>query len=248
VRISVVTIFPEMFEALTCCGVFKRAKEEGLIQFDAYNLRNFTTDRHRTTDAYPFGGGPGMVMRPEPFFRFVDWYTERFGKPYVILTTPQGEVFHNELAMELSKKENLVILCGRYEGVDERVTTIVDKEISIGDYVLSGGELAAMVIAEAVSRFVPGVMGDEESLKDSFYNGLLDHPSYTRPAVYKGMAVPEVLRSGDHERIEMYRKMESMKRTILRRPDLFMKKELTEEDKRVIVELVRSLVGGESRD
>lgn len=244
-RISVVTIFPEMFEALTCCGVFKRAVEKGLIEFNIYNLRDFTTDRHRTTDAYPFGGGPGMVMKPEPFFRFYDWYVENFGKPYVVMTTPQGEIFNNEIAVELSKREDLVILCGRYEGIDERVTNIVDREISIGDYVLSGGELAAMVIIEAVSRFVPGVVGDEESLKDSFYDGLLDYPSYTRPAVYRGMEVPEVLRSGDHEKVEMFRKMESMKRTILRRPDLFMKKELTEEDKRVIVELVRSLTRGD---
>ncbi len=243
-RIAIVTIFPQMFKPFLEYGVLGQAIDEGKIEVEVYNLRDFTTDRHRTVDDYPFGGGPGMVMKAEPFFRFYDFYTERYGKPHVILTSPQGEVFSNEKAMELSKRDNVVILCGRYEGIDERVMEIVDEEISIGDYVLTGGELAAMVIVDATSRFVPGVVDEESVKKESFMDGLLDHPVYTRPREIRGKKVPEVLLSGDHEKIEVWRRKESLKKTILKRPDLFMKKESFDRiDKLAMIELVRELIG-----
>ena len=242
-RFSVVTIFPRMIEVFKEHGVISRAIKEGKIEVKVFDLRDFTTDRHRTVDGYPFGGGPGMVMKAEPFYRFYDWYVEEFGKPHVVLTSPQGEVFSNEKAMELSKKDDVVILCGRYEGIDERVMEIVDEEISIGDYVLTGGELAAMVIIDATSRFVPGVVEEESVKRESFMDGLLDHPVYTRPREFRGMKVPEVLLSGDHEKVEIWRRKESLKKTILKRPDLFMKKEKFDRiDKLAMIELVKELM------
>jgi tRNA (guanine37-N1)-methyltransferase len=242
-RFSVLTIFPEMIEVFKKHGVIAQAIDEKRIAVDVFNLRDFTTDRHRTVDDYPFGGGPGMVMKAEPFFRFYDFYVEKYGKPHVILTSPQGNVFDNEKAMELSKKENIAILCGRYEGIDERVMEIVDEEISIGDYVLTGGELAAMVIIDATSRFVPGVVDEESVKRESFMNNLLDHPVYTRPREVRGKKVPEVLLSGDHEKIEVWRRKEALKKTILKRPDLFMKKESFDRiDKIAMIELVKELI------
>ena len=244
-RFSVVTIFPEMIETFKKFGVVAQAIAEGIIEVNVYNLRDFTTDKHRVVDDYPFGGGPGMVMKAEPFFRFYDFYLEEFGKPYVVLTSPQGRIFDNGKAMELAKKEDLVIFCGRYEGIDERVMEIVDEEISIGDYVLTGGELAAMVMIDATSRFVPGVVDEESVKRESFMNDLLDHPVYTRPRSVRGKEVPEVLLSGDHEKIEIWRRKESMKKTILKRPDLFLKKENFDRiDKLSIIELVRELIRG----
>ncbi len=241
-RITVVTIFPDMVKVVREYGVIARAVKEGKLIIDVVNLRDYTTDKHRTVDDYPYGGGPGMVMKPEPFFRFYDDYVERYGKPYIVLTSPQGRVLNNEIARHLAKKEKLVILCGRYEGIDERVMTIVDEEISIGDYVLTGGEIPAMVIVDVVSRFIPGVV-DEESLKrESFYDGLLDYPNYTRPREYRGLKVPEILLSGNHEEIEMWRRKESILKTIIKRPDLFLKKNLDEKDKIAIIKLVRELV------
>ncbi len=242
-RFSVVTIFPDMIESFKKFGVVAQAIANGIIEVNAYNLRDFTTDKHRVVDDYPFGGGPGMVMKAEPFFRFYDFYLEKFGKPHVVLTTPQGRIFDNEKAMELAQKEDLVILCGRYEGIDERVMEIVDEEISIGDYVLTGGELAAMVIIDATSRFVPGVVDEESVKKESFMNDLLDHPVYTRPRSIQKKEVPEILLSGDHEKIEIWRRKEAMKKTILKRPDLFLKKESFDRiDKLSIIELVRELI------
>ncbi len=242
-RFSVVTIFPDMIESFKKFGVVAQAIANGIIEVNSYNLRDFTTDKHRVVDDYPFGGGPGMVMKAEPFFRFYDFYLEKFGKPHVVLTTPQGRIFDNEKAMELAQKEDLVILCGRYEGIDERVMEIVDEEISIGDYVLTGGELAAMVIIDATSRFVPGVVDEESVKKESFMNDLLDHPVYTRPRSIQKKEVPEILLSGDHEKIEIWRRKEAMKKTILKRPDLFLKKESFDRiDKLSIIELVRELI------
>jgi tRNA (guanine37-N1)-methyltransferase len=242
-RFSVVTIFPEMVETLKKYGVIAQAVADGKLEIEVFNLRDFATDRHRTVDDYPFGGGPGMVMKAEPFFRFYDFYIEKYGKPYVILTSPQGSVFDNEKAMELSKKENIVIFCGRYEGIDERVMDLVNEEISIGDYVLTGGELAAMVIIDATSRFVPGVVDEESVEKESFMNNMLDHPVYTRPRKIRGKKVPEVLLSGDHEKIEIWRRKEALKKTILKRPDLFMKKENFDRiDKIALIELVKELM------
>ncbi|MFN3283000.1 MAG: tRNA (guanosine(37)-N1)-methyltransferase TrmD, partial [Pseudothermotoga sp.] len=185
----------------------------------------------------------GMVMKPEPFFRIHNHYSEKYGRPFTILTSPQGVRFDNKVAQSLSRKENILIFCGRYEGVDERVMKVVDLEISIGDYVLSGGELAAMVICDAVSRFVPGVVEEESVKKDSFYNDLLDYPHYTRPAEFAGMEVPQVLLSGDHGKIEIYRIAESLKRTALRRPDLFVKRDFSEQEKKALIWLIRELTG-----
>ncbi|MCD6239149.1 MAG: tRNA (guanosine(37)-N1)-methyltransferase TrmD [Thermotoga sp.] len=240
--ITVVSIFPGMFEVLNY-GIIKRAKDTGLVNIEVINLRDFAADRRRNVDDYDYGGGTGMVMKADVFFHFKDWYEKHSGKGYVLLMSPKGSVFTHEKAVELANKKHLVLLCGRYKGVDERVKDMVDEELSIGDFVLSGGELAAMVIIDAVSRQIPGVVGKMESVEnDSFYNGYLDYPHYTRPANLNGKKVPDVLLSGAHEKIDLYRKMESIKETILKRPDLFIKKQLNEEDKKMIAELIRSLV------
>nr|WP_231588300.1 tRNA (guanosine(37)-N1)-methyltransferase TrmD [Marinitoga sp. 1197] len=244
IEIDVVTIFPEMFEVITKFGVLSRAIKEKIILFNAHNLRDYTKDKHRVTDLYAYGGGPGMVMKVEPFYGFYDEYLKEKGKkPYVILTSPQGKKFNSSDAERLAKKENLVFFCGRYEGIDERVMKLVDEEFSIGDFVVTGGELPAMLMIDAISRFVPGVVGDINSVKnDSFYNQLLDHPHYTKPREFKGMKVPDVLLSGNHKKIDEYRRRESIMRTILKRPDLFIKHELDEFDKKVIVNIIRELI------
>ncbi|AKI98246.1 tRNA (guanosine(37)-N1)-methyltransferase TrmD [Kosmotoga pacifica] len=244
-KIRVLTIFPEMFSILSQYGVISRAIKENKVDFVAVNLRDFTTDRHRTTDDYPYGGGSGLVMKVEPFLKAYEKLRDSEGKPHVILTSPQGNVFNNEKALELAKKDNLLFLCGRYEGIDERITSIVDEELSIGDFVLSGGELPAMVMIESILRFVPGVIGDIESVeKDSFFNDLLDYPHYTRPREVDGMKVPEVLLNGNHEEIELFRRKESIKRTMLRRPDLFLKHEFDKMDKKALLSLFRELMDG----
>lgn len=242
-RIIIATIFPEFVKTVKEYGVIGQAVENGILQIEIINYRDFTNDKHKVVDDYPYGGGPGMVMKPEPFFRIHSYCTEKYGKPFTILTSPQGIRFDNKIAKSLSQEENVLIFCGRYEGVDERVMKIVDVEISIGDYVLSGGELAAMVICDAVSRFVPGVVEEESVKKDSFYSELLDYPHYTRPAEFLEMKVPEILLSGDHEKIEMYRTAESLKRTALRRPDLFVKRDFSEQEKKALVWLIRELTG-----
>ncbi|PLV55798.1 tRNA (guanosine(37)-N1)-methyltransferase TrmD [Thermotoga sp. SG1] len=241
-RITIVTIFPEMVEVVKKYGVIARAVERGIVEINVENLRDYTTDRHRTVDDYQYGGGYGMVMKPEPFFRFYENYVEKHGKPYVILTSPQGRIFNYKIAEELSKKDDIVIFCGRYEGIDERVMSIVDDEISIGDYILTGGELPAMVITDAIVRLVPGVVERESVERESFHQGFLDHPVYTRPYEYRGMKVPEVLLSGDHQKVELWRRKESIKKTIMKRPDLFLSKELDELDKLAIIELFRELM------
>ncbi|WP_129408947.1 tRNA (guanosine(37)-N1)-methyltransferase TrmD [Marinitoga lauensis] len=244
IEIDVVTIFPEMFEAITKYGVLSKAIKENIVSFKAHNLRDYTKDKHKVTDLYAYGGGPGMVMKPEPFFEFYDTYIEKKGKkPYVIITSPQGKRFESSDAERLAKKENIVFFCGRYEGIDERVMSLVDEEFSIGDFVVTGGELPAMLMIDALCRFVPGVVGDIDSVKnDSFYNQLLDHPHYTKPREYRGMKVPEVLLSGNHKKIDEYRKKESILRTILKRPDLFIKHDLDEFEKKVIVNIIRELI------
>ncbi len=241
-RISVLTIFPDFVKVVKEFGVISQAVEKGLLQIDIFNLRDFTEDKHKVVDDYAFGGGPGMVMKPEPFFKFFEFYETNYGKPYVILTSPQGERFDNTLAQEISKKENVVIICGRYEGIDERVMKYVNLEVSIGDYVLSGGELPAMVIIDTVSRFVPGVISEESLKNDSFYNNLLDHPHYTRPREFKGQTVPEVLFSGDHEEIEIWRRKEAFKKTISKRPDLFLKRDFDRIDKVALLELFKEMI------
>jgi tRNA (guanine37-N1)-methyltransferase len=235
VTVDVVTIFPAMVEVALAAGVVGRARESGLVDVTVRDLRDYTEDRHRVVDDIPYGGGPGMVMKPEPFFRAVEAIAAERGQPSaVVLATPQGRPLTHAKALRLSRMDRIVVLCGRYEGVDERVAgALVTEEISIGDYVLTGGELAALVIVDAVVRLVPGVVGDGASVtEDSFVRGLLDHPHYTRPSVFRGMAVPEVLLSGHHAAIEAWRRRERVQRTVERRPDLLDAAELSEDERR----------------
>jgi tRNA (guanine37-N1)-methyltransferase len=222
-RIDVVTIFPAMFGAPLADGVVARAIARGTIDVRVRDLRDFTTDRHRTVDDVPFGGGPGMVLKPEPMFAAVDRIREERGDPSaIVLTSPDGERLTHDVARRLSGLEQIVILCGRYEGVDERVRAhLATEEISIGDYVVSGGELPALVILDAVARMLPGVVGDEASVSgDSFARGLLDFPQFTRPAEFRGYTVPPVLLSGHHPESARWRRREALARTLARRPDL----------------------------
>jgi len=244
---DVLTIFPRLFQGVFEEGVIKKAQEAGLISIAIHNLRDYATDKHRTTDDYPYGGGGGMVMKPEPIFRAVESILglregERPSTP-VILLTPQGRLFNQKVAWELSRHPRLFLICGRYEGVDERVRQyLATDEISIGDYVLSGGEIAAMVIIDAVARLVPGVLGEPgAAFEDSHADGLLEYPHYTRPAVFRGYAVPEVLLSGHHAQIARWRRQQSLRRTLERRPDLLAKARLSEEDRRYLEELRREL-------
>jgi tRNA (guanine37-N1)-methyltransferase len=222
-KLDIVTIFPGMVSAPLAEGIVGRAIQRGLLDVTIHDLRDHTTDRHRVVDDVPFGGGPGMVLKPEPLFRAVEHIRRERGEPAaVILTSPDGRRFTHGDAARLSGLPHLVVLCGRYEGVDERVRLhLATEEISIGDYVLSGGELPALVILDAVARFVPGVVGDEASVaRDTFARGRLDFPQYTRPAEFRGMAVPPVLLSGHHAEIEAWRRREALRRTLERRPDL----------------------------
>ena len=233
-RIDVVTIFPEVFPGPLDAGVIGRGRTRGLLEVKIWDLREFTDDRHRTVDEPPYGGGAGMVMKAEPFLRAVDVIRRAAAAPGpVLLTSPQGRPFTQAWARALAAAPQLTILCGRYEGVDERVAAILAaEEVSIGDYVLSGGELPAMVIVEAVGRLVPGVVGEEASVReDSFSTGLLDHPHYTRPAELEGHAVPEVLLSGHHEEIRRWRRREALRRTLARRPDLVDETALDDESR-----------------
>jgi tRNA (guanine37-N1)-methyltransferase len=235
VNVDIVTIFPAMVDAVLDAGVVGRARESGLVDIKVRDLRDYTEDKHRMVDDIPYGGGPGMVMKPEPFFRAVEAITAERGQPTaVILVTPQGQPLTHAVAERLSRMERLVVLCGRYEGIDERVTeALVTEEISIGDYVLTGGELPALVVVDAVVRLVPGVVGDEGSVADdSFVRGLLDHPHYTRPAVFRGMAVPDVLVSGHHAAIDKWRRRERVRRTKARRPELLAEANLSEAERR----------------
>jgi tRNA (guanine37-N1)-methyltransferase len=239
VKIDVVTIFPRMVEAPLAEGIVARAIAGGLIDLRVHDLREHTTDRHRVVDDVPYGGGPGMVLKPEPLFRAVDAIRASRGEPSaILLTSPDGEPFTHSHAKRLSRLEHVVILCGRYEGVDERVRLhLATDEVSIGDYVLSGGELPALVIVDAMARFVPGVVGDEASVaRDTFARGLLDYAQYTRPAEFRGWPVPPVLLSGHHREIERWRRREALRRTIERRPDLVADPSALDADDRVILE------------
>lgn len=223
-----------MVQAAFVDGVVGRAVQRGQIDLQVHDLRTFTTDRHRVVDDTPFGGGPGMVLKPEPFFRALEWITGHRGTPdRVLLPSPQGEVFTQQRAEAYSRDRHLVLLCGRYEGVDERVRVgLGTEEVSIGDYVVSGGELPALVIVDAVARLVPGVVGDAGSVtQDSFAASLLDHPHYTRPASFRGLDVPEVLLSGHHGDIARWRRQEALRRTWERRPDLLEAADLTEDER-----------------
>jgi tRNA (guanine37-N1)-methyltransferase len=238
-RFDVLTLFPELFSSFLKETILGRAVKAGLVDIRLVNIRSFARGRHLVTDDSPFGGGEGMVMKPGPVSRALDSIDRTKDRSLVLLLTPQGRTFDQPLAWDLSRMEQIILICGRYEGVDERIrTTCVDMELSIGDFVLSGGEMAAMVVIEAVSRLVPGVLGGEKSSQeDSFEEGLLEYPQYTRPRVFKNQEVPEILLSGDHEKIRVWRRTESLKRTLERRPDLLKKAKLSEEDKRILERL-----------
>ena len=233
-KFDIVTIFPRMIDAGLEEGVVGRARERGLLDIAVHNLRDFTTDRHHVVDDVPFGGGPGMVMKPEPLFAAMDAIVARRGEPgAVVLLTPAGRAFSQREAERFAALGHVAVLCGRYEGIDERVRERwATDEVSIGDYELSGGELPALVIIDAVARLVPGVVGDEQSVEgDSFARGLLDYPHYTRPAEFAGMRVPEVLTSGHHGEIRRWRRQQALKRTFERRPDLVETAVLDDEER-----------------
>jgi len=226
-------------------SIIKRAQQKGIVEIHLHNLRDFTTDRHRTVDDAPFGGGAGMVMKVEPVYRALNHIKKELKKEgKVILLSPQGRKLTQELVAELKEENSLILICGRYEGVDERVREhLIDKEISIGDYVLSGGELPAMVLVDALVRLLPGAVGNERSVReDSFYRGLLDYPQYTRPAEFMGWKVPEVLRSGDHQKIEEWRRIQMLKRTLQRRADLLEKAKLTLEERKYLEEIKKGKI------
>ena len=240
-RISILTIFPELFPAALAEGMIRAAREKGALAVDVLQLRDFTDDTHRTTDDYPFGGGAGMIMKIEPIHRALEslGLADRERRPpgtRVIVLTPQGDRLHQELAIQLSRLDHLVLICGRYKGVDERVIDrFADQELSIGDFVLSGGEPAALCVLDAVARLLPGVVGTFDSVEsDSFHSGLLDAPYYTRPAEYQGMKIPEVLLSGHHAAIARWRREQSLQRTAQRRPELLDKAELGPDDQRFL--------------
>ncbi|MDR2199644.1 MAG: tRNA (guanosine(37)-N1)-methyltransferase TrmD [Deltaproteobacteria bacterium] len=222
-RFHILTLFPKIFESFLSQSLLEKALKRKLIRIDLVDIRDYSPDVHRTCDDRPYGGGPGMVMKPEPIALALDRILNNAEKkPFVVSLGPGGELFTQKTARELSLKSELVLLCGRYEGIDQRVLDLYcDLELSIGDYVLGGGEVPAMAVIEAVARLVPGFLGERDSLtEDSFSSGLLEHPQYTRPRVFRGLSVPEALLSGNHQEIELYRKNESLRRTRERRPDL----------------------------
>ena len=242
IRFEILSIFPEMFHSPLDFSLLKKAQEKGLIKIMLHDIRDWAKDKHRMTDDAPYGGGCGMVMKVEPVEKaLADIRKKRKTKPTVILMTPQGEVFNQKIAEELSRKKRIVIICGRYEGVDERIREhLVDREISIGDYILTGGEMAAMVLIDAVSRLIPDVLGNPQSTQsESFAHNLLEYPQYTRPSQYKGWVVPDVLLSGNHADIEEWRKTEALRKTCQRRPDLLKKVKLSAQDKKILDKINR---------
>ncbi len=250
-RIDILTLFPDMVKGPLKESILKRAQEKGMVKINILDIRSFTHDKHRTADDAPYGGGAGMVLKPEPIFEAVESIKSKIKNPRrtslrgkqkskvkIILLTPQGKRFDQRMAKELAKEKRLVFICGHYEGVDERVKRIVTDEISIGDYVLTGGELASLVVIDALVRLIPGVLGKEESIVcDSFYSGLLDYPHYTRPEEYRGMRAPKILLSGDHKKVARWRRKEALRRTLERRPDLLKEIKLSNEDKRLLREI-----------
>lgn len=239
-RFDVLTLFPDLFSGFLEQGILGRALKKGLLAINLINIRDFARGPHRTTDDRPYGGGEGMVMKPGPIYRALQSVDRTEGQDLVVLLSPQGRPLDQTLAWDLAEQKQIVLICGRYEGIDERIReSCVDLEISIGDYVLSGGELPAMVIMDAVSRLIPGVLGGERSpVEDSFEGGLLEYPQYTRPRVFLGRDVPAILLSGDHEKIRVWRRTQSLKRTREKRSDLISKAPLTDEDKKILADLV----------
>lgn len=236
IRFDVLSIFPDMFSSPLNYSLLKKAQDKDLIEIFIHNIRDWAEDKHKMTDDAPYGSGCGMVMKVGPVDKALAAVKKKEMNPLVILMTPQGELFNQRIAAELATKRQIVIICGRYEGVDERIRRhLADREISIGDYILTGGELSALILIDAISRFVPGVLGNMRSVEgDSFSDGLLEYPQYTRPADYKGWKVPDVLLSGNHVQIENWRREESLRKTYRRRPDLLRKARLSPADKEIL--------------
>lgn len=241
--IKIFSLFPEMFSGPLGSSLLGKARSKDILTINVINFREYSTNKHRSVDDYPFGGGAGMVLQPEPVISALrDNLDLNDPDTEIILMSPQGKVFNQEAACELSKKKRLAFICGHYEGFDERIRSFVTQEYSIGDYVLTGGELPAMVMIDAISRLIPGVIKEQESYEeDSFYNGLLEYPHYTRPQNFEGMEVPEILLSGHHENIRKWRKKESLRRTLERRPDLLEHYELNKEEETMLAEIKAEL-------
>ena len=239
-KFDILTLFPNMFSSPFQESILGKAIQKGLMDLRIINIRDFALDKHQVVDDSPYGGGQGMVMKVEPIARAIEWARSEDPSSWTIYLTPQGRPFNQEKARDLSSRSHLVLLCGRYEGVDERVREMfIDEEISIGDYVLMGGELAAMVMIDAVSRLLPGVLGSDQSAEDdTFTNALLEYPQYTRPFDFRGSSVPEILLSGNHAAVSLWRRKEALRRTAVRRPDLLAKAKLTREDE-VLLEGIR---------
>lgn len=240
-KIHILTLFPEFFHGPLNVSIAKRAQDKGLLDVKVVNIRDFSRDKHKKVDDYPYGGGCGMVMMAEPIFDAVDFAEKDFQgeNRRVILLSPQGKKFDTKMARDFSKAQHLIFICGHYEGIDERVKTIITDEVSIGDFVLTGGEIPALAIIDATMRFIPGVLGSSESPEnESFSEGLLEYPQYTRPRVFRNLEVPEVLLSGNHKEIELFRRKEALKRTYEKRPDLFKKLQLSEEDIKLLKEIL----------
>lgn len=242
-RIDILTLFPEMFDGPFASSIIKRAMDRNLVNIYVNNFRNYARDRHQIVDDCPYGGGAGMVLKPEPIFEAVE---DLAGKPYVknpkkpvILLSPQGRIFDQKIARQLASCENLILICGHYEGFDERIVQhLATDEISIGDYVLSGGEPAAIVMVDAITRLIPGAIDEMSAADDSFSRGLLEYPQYTRPANYRNLSVPDILLSGNHGEIEKWRRMQALKRTLERRPDLLQSAALTKEEEKMLSKLL----------
>ena len=242
-RSDIITLFPSMFRGPFDESIIKRARKKGILEINLHNLRDFTDDRHRTVDDLPYGGGAGMVMKPEPLFRAVEKVKEEKRSSWkVILLSPQGQPFAQEKAKELAEEEGLIFICGHYEGVDERVREhLIDEELSLGDFVLTGGELAAMVIVDAIARMLPEVLGCKDSIReDSFYQTLLDYPHYTRPTEFRGWKVPGVLISGNHQKIREWRKKKKLENTFKKRPDLLRTAKLSREEEEMLEQIRRA--------
>lgn len=232
-KISILTLFPEMFEVFKQ-SIIGKAVESGVLEIETFNIRDFTLDKHRKVDDYPYGGGAGMVMAVQPISDCIK-HVKKVNNGKVIFLGPKGKTFNQNIAKELSHEKNLVFLCGHYEGIDQRVYNYIDMELSLGDFVLTGGEAACIPIVDSISRLIPGVLSNDESYKDeSFYEGLLEYPQYTRPPVFDGMEVPEVLLSGHHENIRKWRRYQSLKLTHEKRPDLYKNYKLSDEEKKIL--------------
>lgn len=240
-KIDILTIFPEIFDEFKNWSIIGRARESNIFTLDAVDIRDYSKNKHKKVDDYPFGGGPGMIMTPEPIYDAI--MDRKNEKSKIIFLSPQGKKYNQEIAKNLAKEEHLILLCGHYEGIDNRIIdNYIDEEISIGDYVLTGGEIPAMVLVESVVRLLPEVLGQEESFKDeSHYKTLLEHSQYTRPREFKGLDVPEVLLSGNHKKIEEWKEVSSLRNTLIKRPDLLEKYEFTKEELEIIKKLKKEI-------